>query len=253
MRFLRAVLNLPDTTYRDWPGVAAFFHHIEDQIVLSQKSILDPFIQALEQAGGASSPLDAHELLISIAAIFNDTNDDDASLSDHLDTLLSKHGITKSTAISNDTGIRLIFAAFCWLTCLLTPSQIQSDALCIVILPKQSGLRARQMIDNAHRPIAGLLRGFGNILPPVESKNDQTHQSELLHTSVLNFYSLKTVGKINIQWVDILSAHLEFHPLSRTLMLYRFPTMCALHCMGEEESHCANRYVLSSFCQYHAL
>ncbi|KAF1983117.1 hypothetical protein K402DRAFT_182852 [Aulographum hederae CBS 113979] len=212
--------------------------------------ILDPFLlsRAQGQLEKLSRPGDVHHLLVTIAGIFSEAEDAEISLMDFLELVLSKYGVSRPVPIDDDAGRRVLFAAMCWLTSTLTPSKdISPNALCISILPKQSGFRRQHRMDDASRPVAKFLRGFGNILPSADLRVAQGQQSELLHASVLNFYSLSTVGKVNIQWVDTLSAHLEFHSLSRTLMLYRFPTMCALHCLGDEELHCANRLLRSYY------
>lgn len=113
----------------------------------------------------------------------------------------------------------------CWLTSLVKPARnIAWGNFSISIPAKQPGLITSQSLDNGRLPIAGLLRGFGNLLPILEPNVASSQQSDVLHVSTLNFHSVKSFGKINVEWVDTWSAHLDFHPLTRTLLLFRFPT-----------------------------
>ncbi|KAH9205991.1 hypothetical protein DL95DRAFT_241707, partial [Leptodontidium sp. 2 PMI_412] len=47
------------------------------------------------------------------------------------------------------------------------------------------------------------------------------------------FYTLHNVMKIQIEWVDCLSLHLEFDNQSKVLKLFRFPSICLLMCYSE--------------------
>lgn len=162
----------------------------------------------------------------------------DPSLNAILDGTLAKYGIKLSASKTRTSGQHMIFIIVGWLTMLfrpLGPASTDSNFR-LLLLDKQSHFKASQGIETSRRPIAGLLRGLGSLLPNVE-----TGRPDQIHVSRLNVWTLKTIGKINIQWVDTLSAHLDFHPASKTLLLFRFPTFCAVNCLGKEEDHCFDK------------
>ena len=73
---------------------------------------------------------------------------------------------------------------------------------------------------------------FGKKLP----RADLEAASQMIHASSIAYYGLKKFGKIRIVWVNSLTAHLDFDPLTRKLMLFRLPSFCALNCISGESS-----------------
>lgn len=88
--------------------------------------------------------------------------------------------------------------------------------------------------DLADRPMAVLLKGFGNLLPArrrdsigVASEITMLASSWVpLSPSELNAHLLHILLRIEIRWVDILALHLDYDKSTKTLSLFRYPSIC---------------------------
>ncbi|KAI9759079.1 MAG: hypothetical protein M4579_002595 [Chaenotheca gracillima] len=95
---------------------------------------------------------------------------------------------------------------------------------------------------SAGLPLPVFLRSFGCLLPPRSIESIQlatearraTSTSTPINPSEMNAHFLDVVLQIKIRWVDTLATHLDFHRSSRTLSLFRYPSLCVamLHSEG---------------------
>lgn len=100
---------------------------------------------------------------------------------------------------------------------------------------KWEGIREEQSVEMAKMPLSKLVQGFGHLVYGYNHIISAVEQSspDLLRASSLNISSLKTISKIQIKWTNAMGYHLMFDPLSRTLLLYRLPTVCAIGCTAD--------------------
>jgi len=136
---------------------------------------------------------------------------------------------------------RLIFAMLGWQSMLFLPAfdTRRASSLNIYKAPGQpnSGLVFDDWsvpISLTDRPLAILLKAFGNLLP-ARSSSSNNIASELskqafswtsLSSSDVNAYLLHTLLRVNIQWVDTLSLHLDYEKSTRSLSIFRHPSFC---------------------------
>lgn len=166
------------------------------------------------------------------------TSKSDASLSDIArDLLLESDGMASSSdPIVHLTAMNAVFTVLGWYSMLyepsLKPNKTDLSISRSVVTTKHAGrhLSSLPIAVCARRTLSGLLMSFGKRLP----KPDFEAPSHMIHVSSIAFYALKKFGKIKIVWVNSLSAHLEFDTLTRTLMLFRLPSFCALFCVSRE-------------------
>ena len=184
------------------------------------------------------------EFVIMTAKVLKCNENHGASISEILDTILVSYNVdSNSREISNvasQSGEQAIFATIGWLTMLYKPAKATGNGFNLQLEVKQASLKPLHARDVSKRPIPGFLRGLGDIMPNPDLRSGASNdrRSEQIHTSTLNYYALQHIGNIHVQWVDTLSAHLEFHAFSRTLMLFRFPSFCAINSLTPEQSHC---------------
>lgn len=93
-------------------------------------------------------------------------------------------------------------------------------------------------LENCSRPVGSFIR-LSAILPSMRPKEPQLEN--LLYLSMLNFYSLAHVGRLQIQWVPHLSEHLVLHIRTRTLQLFKYPSICILALIGGDYQILNNR------------
>ena len=106
------------------------------------------------------------------------------------------------------------------------------------------------MIDNDQldQPLFQLLKRFGEIIPqcprncitPQLSHDISSAMSgrydHQIDNSFVCFYAVNVVAGIKIQWVDCLSLHLEFDSRSKTLKMFRFPSLCMIMYRNKDRS-----------------
>jgi hypothetical protein len=136
---------------------------------------------------------------------------------------------------------QLIFAVLGWQTMLYLPSfntcplsqlEIHQD-----IDQPNSRLvydTFRMSADLADRPMAILLKGYGNLLPArckgltkVASETSLVASSwNPINVNEMNAYFLFSFLNVNISWVDTLALHLDYDKSTRTLSLFKYPSLC---------------------------
>jgi hypothetical protein len=94
--------------------------------------------------------------------------------------------------------------------------------------------------DQLDQPLFHLLKRFGEIIPQCP-RNCTTPQlshdisnamsgryDHQIDISFVCFHAVHVVARVNIQWVDCLSLHLEFDSKSKMLKMFRFPSLCMM-------------------------
>lgn len=182
-----------------------------------------------------------HKTFVTINQI---TRSQDNLSIDEIQEKLIEEDIFLSDSGSSDVLVaqrRLVFAMLGWQSMLFLPSfdTRRPSSLNICRAPGQpnSGLVFDDWsvpIDLTDRPLAILLKAFGNLLPARASSSDNV-ASELskqafswtsLSSSDVNAYLLHTLLRVNIQWVDTLSLHLDYDKPTRSLSIFRHPSFC---------------------------
>ncbi|KAI1317388.1 hypothetical protein F5Y16DRAFT_149665 [Xylariaceae sp. FL0255] len=165
--------------------------------------------------------------------------------------LLSQNVCGGTATESNDPatieGIKkLIFVSFGWATSLYLPDTSRLDQPFAIVSEGSSCFeKLRADPDADHVPIVGVIRELGDILPtrmswddPGSSKWSTQSDGDVLNVASLNFATLTKVGKVRIDWVESLSAHLDFDTanldpvsgtITPTLKLFRYPSLCYQH------------------------
>ena len=130
----------------------------------------------------------------------------------------------------NDQCMIVIFAMVCWYTMILQPelscTAPASSPRLVVRQPNAEPLSLK--INFVRRPMSVVFRNFQKAscrgrLPLKPEKAG----SAILYVSTINFHSLRTIGKVSLQWVDDLSSHMSFDRRARKLSVFRWPSFCA--------------------------
>ena len=238
-RFAEALLGKPGET--EW--VIAEFgtmsaagrslcHSLEKQLGHFREAY---FHRSLVNLNIALDPPSMEDLLsfgCSVIGILRSLDDRQRSIDDIVRDVyeLYKVPTEERSAIQTDLLRQAIFALLGIFTMLYTPSTSPSASHLEMALstPSSRHLR-RQDLEQAGRPIHASLIAFGT---PIPSRNfaGTTLPSTNLQVSLLNYASLSLdiAGRnIKIVWTDTISPHLDFDGDSKTLQVFRFPSLCA--------------------------
>lgn len=240
--YLELVFGNQEIFPKKYPGIQAYCHHLEESFL----PLRDDAYAAMWDALGLQRPNSAQGCWRLLIAVFKTLDSEkvqpqDVSIDSVLDSLLRDRGGAKvrAPALSQIA----VFAIFCWATMILTPNlRPPSHVLaCMLAGRPESDASTQHKLDRCKRAIAVTFHGFKapawgrDVMkgPPVA-----TDGNEEIYEASLNMRSLQLFGKVRIQWVTTMTAHLEFDPASRRLSLFQFPTLCVLKCLqGEGKGH----------------
>jgi hypothetical protein len=239
LQLLHVVLSTSNQGIDEWPGCKAYALHVSEELNALSDARFDPFWTRLSISTPLSSA-DALAFAVKFAQVLTVALRPGSSLDEILEILLAKYNLSLKT-LGDSAGKdarRIAFYTLLTLTTFIKPTlSITESDFTIEIPQKTAGFRDCQSIDCARRPIANLLRGYGHLLPSFEhvTREIENSESTFIRVSSLNYASLKMMAKVNIEWTPVLTCHLVFRPMSRTLMLYKFPTFCAIHAISKED------------------
>ena len=235
------------TSWRDektssmMPPSSPWTDYLELKIPQYSKQLL-PLLRSL----GFGAPLDlvdVVEVMISTASLLrkssllhNETQDD-ITLNNLFNLLRNEYRITNVCDSQSDAHCQAIFILCGLLSMVYEPStegqaRVKAPSWLIAHGLIQPEVPIRTILN---KPIGLFLRSYGQLLlesrheihtKPQSSRLDQV--SEQVYASSLSAYSLKHIGKINFEWTDILSNNLTFLPLIRTLLVFQYPSFCAM-------------------------
>ncbi|KAK0102684.1 hypothetical protein ONS95_006286 [Cadophora gregata] len=141
---------------------------------------------------------------------------------------------------------RLVFAAIGWITLLYTPSINGSNMLLELFkhdsfLPADGAPIIHAYEEYRDRSLVDLLRNFGAIIPERKGGSNKTFEVARTHAhdrwidvTNISFSALSKMSKVQIEWVDCMSLHLEFDLHTKTLKLFQFPSICIVMTPSKE-------------------
>ena len=186
------------------------------------------------------------EILCGIAGQLSDI--ERPSLSDIVTELIAKQLLRDDPNLAN-LQKQMVFIFIGWLTLLYDPApKPTADALEIQLGEGPDGFPiltdiftelSVEIYELADVPFHQVLKHFGRLIEDswlsqsrIQSNTPQDIFSERLIVSYLNFHILSKVANIHLEFVKSISLHLEFDEETRTLKLFRLPSLCRLICSG---------------------
>ena len=146
------------------------------------------------------------------------------------------------SASEKDRTLLAIFAVLCWTSMTIHHDlQLdQSDNRPLGILA--NGVRTEEssqlpLTQTARRPITKVFRVLKASLESSRhgSLVAEATDGTTLYESSINFFSLKTIGRVKIKWMEDLSCHLHFDRQYRTLSVFCLPTFCVTSILRQQE------------------
>lgn len=160
-------------------------------------------------------------------------------------------------ATSDHNGARQMVWCLVGMVTMLYYPKAQLHGKYLSLRPPASGLRSsgfsrpgelsgiQQDITQSRDPLHSLLAQFGEVIPKVEVDQEYLASVDVDHLNIayINFYTLKHVAKLEIEWVNTLNLHLRLDKRRRVLRLFRFPAFCRLAWSEAEDSFMSQMYV----------
>lgn len=244
--FLASAISKDHDTFSLSVGLRAFANYAEHLLADPQCAFARELVITLErqELGQVQS-----DHLIDVASrvlhILKEKPDSSTSIDDVVTGLFAFYGTDMHLAAKNRRAAqRFVFLAIGIASTLYKPDVSTPTALFQVCKPNQEGRTSMTAdVNTARRPIPALLRQLGALSfnrPPsqehIQAVRGEDSNDEALPTADLSFSALRHVGKISIEWVDSLDAHLNFRLEQQKLFLFRFPSLCAAAYLSGDES-----------------
>lgn len=139
--------------------------------------------------------------------------------------------------------LRAIFAVLCWTSATLKPIfDDETIAAAIMNRDGRSAGRRRSVAAKNYSEIEfsiQLGRPLHIIFKDLRGRtakadySESTRSDDVLYQSSLDYFSLLTIGRVKLKWVDTLTSHLAFNRSKRTLYIFRFPSYCAINVLHD--------------------
>lgn len=231
-RLSEAIFGTTCHAGQDWPGVDAYLGFVQRQFEdCRHQACFTPLWEILQ------FPLPPRDAELFVLAVLVHRSLIDPDILHTIDGIVqsvlsssSRQLISLDVAAQNSCR-QVVFKAISWVTTLFETTESTSGSRLEIHVPDGAmSLRRSLPMDMSRRPISRLILELGPLLrgPDKVLATAQHDLVSLLYVSSLNVASLQRVSKINIEWTNSLGCHLMFDPLKRLLLLYRFPTFCAL-------------------------
>lgn len=142
---------------------------------------------------------------------------------------------------------RAIFAVLCWTSMAVRPSLYRDPGTALSTRPTPWAENSDQTLTvrSLRRPVLKILPIFRqglherqrphSFLPP-NTSSQLPHPADIIYESSINYFSLQNVGHIDLDWVDTITNHLRFNRQTRTLSLFRLPSLCLASIMSAEDA-----------------
>ena len=157
--------------------------------------------------------------------------------------------------------LRAIFAVLCWTSATLKP--LLDDQATAVTTYAANPVDVQKFLwaenssqkyssKDLRRPIGKMFCSFRNYTEGGEESNysvssgiqsSGSSSDDILYESSLNYFSLYTIGRVKLKWVDTLTSHLAFDHSTRTLSVFRFPSFCMTNVLRKHEVKVIEKYV----------
>lgn len=154
----------------------------------------------------------------------------------------------KLTSIEKDSTLLAIFAVLCWTSMLLEPDLTLDQSTESTGNNRRPSFRAKgigrtdeptqvPLSQTARRPVAKVFRGLRDTMEDSRYVGTATPATDLgaIHESIVNFFSLYTIGRVRVKWVTDLASHLAFDRQFRTLSVFCLPTFCVSSILRTQE------------------
>ncbi|KAI0384928.1 hypothetical protein F5Y04DRAFT_292512 [Hypomontagnella monticulosa] len=216
-----------------FPGILIFCRHLETRFQRLQVSERDAIQKVLKKAGPLTVD-DFWDWCFKVLKAFNSLEPDKITIENAYSAIILTG--TKDIVIGVEEKryvLRAIFAVLCWTSGTLVP--LIKDESSMLEAKNIDQLYSVRTNNDLLRPLDKLFQKFRYSNEDVRSsaeprggtvRNARSSSDDTLYESSLNYFTLSTIGGIEIQWVDTITAHLAFDLQKRTLSIFRFPSFC---------------------------
>jgi hypothetical protein len=229
---------------RKWPGIHIVCSRLEAKFEALLRGEFGVIWKILKREPGA--PAEGYEVWHWCLAVLQEfqklqgTNGGESGSMDNVFQNLIRGNLANFTTAEKDHALLAIYAVVCWSTMVVDPdhelpagpSSAAGNDWDLSFHAKRMSMKDELskmwMSQNARRPIAMVFRGLRGVLERSGHGGSTVGDTEIgtIYESSVNFFSLYTIGRVRIKWVEDLASHLVFDRQYRTLSVFCLPSFC---------------------------
>ncbi|KAL8661631.1 MAG: hypothetical protein Q9202_005397 [Teloschistes flavicans] len=224
--------------------IQPLIEHLERELQEGEPKFYHPILVYCGFSGVENTEQGMIHLVERVVTIVSGTKDGQLSIDELINELATRNGVIAGREDPPALVRQGIFSLVGWMTRLLKISEDVSHTHFSISEPRNLRLASpRKTLDEAVNDLGELIVSFGTFVPRpqhnltlIKAVERENPNSVDLNIAYMNVSALTRVGKIRIEWSDLLSAHLNFDQYSKNLTIFRFPTFCALNCTAGGDS-----------------
>ncbi|KAH0556662.1 hypothetical protein GP486_005534 [Trichoglossum hirsutum] len=264
---IELLFGLPADHASKWPGILVFCHHLESCFGELLDSRFDVVWKILRR-DSPSATVDCWHWCFAVIEAFKALQDDDPSIEKAYQRLIedAEESLHEIKAHEKMQVLRAMFAVLCWTSATLKPL-LDDEAMAATTNAANPGAAQKSSLaaENSsqiyssrdlRRPISKMFYSFQNHAKDVEepehhpacggTQSGGSISDDVLYQSSLNYFSLFTIGRVRLKWVDTLTAHLAFDRSTRTLSVFRFPSFCVANVLRGHDVKVLQKFVFGN-------
>ncbi|OJJ42595.1 hypothetical protein ASPZODRAFT_20364 [Penicilliopsis zonata CBS 506.65] len=210
---------------QQWPGIHNVCRHMERNFEILLQDRFGIVWKILKRERPTNALEGWHWCLAVLRGFQGLQGDEQVSMETVYHHLVQGGNPAEFSVFEKDCALVAIFAVLCWTSMTIHPGLNAGDDRHPLLLasgespPVTLRQSARRPIKKVFRALRGALGG--------DVGADWATEMDILYESSVNIYSLYTIGRVRVEWVDDLASHLAFDRQSRTLSVFCLPTFCA--------------------------
>ncbi|KAH8720584.1 hypothetical protein HC256_000974 [Beauveria bassiana] len=214
-RAILALFGLRHAQAQDWPGIDIICNLLEKRFETFLHDDYAVVWEILQRPRPSESWYGWHWCLQVLRGIQELSSCESLSVEKVYQQLV-RHERKEFSAQEKNRAFLAIFAILCWTSMTIHPDmQLRQPDNCPL------GFLAHGIGPGVFRALKGLLETSGHNESPEETAGNTT-----LYAASINLFSLDTIGRLKIKWVEDLSSHLHFDRQYRILSVFSLPTFC---------------------------
>jgi hypothetical protein len=255
------IFGIPPTDVPHWPGLRAYFrlvHQAKASPVASTGT--KATINCAKSADFIPDPFGDYKRSLSFLAeickaLRSTPTNKTPTIDGTIKSWCSTKGDEFNLQLSDDDWLTkhrfAFFQSLAVLTLLFDVNPHESGDQIHISLPDEGMLPVIMdlpLFTSSSRPIVNVIKGFSLLRLPdysasrplayIREEGPRHADATTIRASSISFAMLDQFGNIKIEWTHLISYHLYFVPGTKTLYVFRLPTVCAISCLGFYSSGC---------------
>lgn len=244
LKAIELLFGLGNAHAQQWPGIQAVCSCLENKFEILLREEFDVIWRILKRKR-PTEVLEGWHWCLAVLRGFLTLQADESVSMENVYQHLIKGRSAEFSAFEKEYTLLAIFAVLCWTSMTLDPDLALDQTEESTRNSRRLSFRAKginktdesqvPLSQTARRPIIKVFRGLRVTCENSEHVGTAATDRDTIYESNVNFFSLYTIGRVRLRWVEDLTSHLAFDRQSRTLSVFCLPTFCVSSILRTQE------------------